>query len=351
MKKLLLPLYFKYRFTRYFIKFYKPIGVLNLIWCYLNGFFPRNYILFDLKNKDPKLFITDYEENFKISRINKNPQVLNDKLLFPEIIGSFFKTPKILALIYQGKFIPYKPESKFVESEALYYLKQNQSLILKPIDGDGGIGIVKVSWNEDQSKYNWNGELISENDLRNRWKKLNNYLVSDFVTQGEYSKKLFSDAVNTVRVVSMIDPMTGNPFIALAAHRIGNLKSAPVDNCAMGGFTAPIDIPTGQLGIASATKFEGIVKPNYPQHPDSGSPIQGVVIPHWEQLKEEICLLHNRLNYISYIGWDIVHGDDGRFYLLEGNDQVDLKLHQAHQPLLVDEQIKRFYTHHLVINR
>ena len=346
MKKYLLPLYFQYRFTQYFFQFLKPIGIKNLIWCYFNGFFPKNFILFNLSENDPKNYISDFEENFKISRINKNPQVLNNKLVFPEIIGSFFKAPKIHTLIYQGCFLPYKPESDFTEEVALQYLQAGNALILKPIDGDGGIGIVKIYFDSLKRGYNWNGSILNEADLRNRLHTLNNYLVSDFVKQGAYTSNLYAHAVNTIRIMSMIDPETGKPFIGFAAHRIGNDKSAPVDNCAMGGYTAPIDVKTGEMGAASASKFDGMKKPHYPVHPHSGSPIEGVIIPEWEKLKEEICALHSRLSYINYIGWDIVHGADGCFYLLEGNDQVDLKLHQVHRPLLLDEAVRKFYKYH-----
>lgn len=351
MKQYLLPLYFQYRFTKYFFQFIKPIGFKNLIWCYFNGFFPKNFVLFNLSKNDPKYYVSDFEENFKISRINKNPQVLNNKLVFPEIIGSFFKAPQIHALIYQGKLLPYKPESEFTETFALQYLKSGNAIIMKPIDGDGGIGIVKVYFDSIQAKYNWNGNLIQEEELLKRFSTLNNYLVSDFVKQGEYTATLYSNAVNTIRIMSMIDPETGRPFVAFAAHRIGNDQSAPVDNCAMGGYTAPIDVKTGTMGAASASKFSGMTKPHYPIHPHSGNPIEGVVIPQWEKLKHEICELHGRLNYINYIGWDIVYAADGHFYLLEGNDQVDLKLHQVHSPLLLDSAVKKFYTYHIGISR
>ena len=176
MKQYLLPLYFQYRFTKYFFQFIKPIGFKNLIWCYFNGFFPKNFVLFNLSKNDPKNYVSDFEENFKISRINKNPQVLNNKLVFPEIIGSFFKAPRIHALIYQGKLLPYKPESEFTETFALQYLKSGNAIIMKPIDGDGGIGIVKVYFDSIQAKYNWNGNLIQEEEPLKRFSTLNNNL-------------------------------------------------------------------------------------------------------------------------------------------------------------------------------
>lgn len=348
MKKLLLIPYRYIRFLQYFRMYYKPIGISNLVWCLIHGFFPKNFILFKLANANREEYVTDFEENFRISQINKHTEILNNKLLFPEVIGSFFKTPESFALIYAGKFLPYHPISQFDEEAAIRHLNNDGVLILKPFDGDGGLGIVKVS-SIKEGVYLWNGIEVNVQQLRIRFSQLNGYMVSDFVKQADYSNSIFKDSVNTIRLLTMINPNTGKPFIGAAAHRIGNVASAPVDNCAMGGFTAAIDIETGRLGIATATKFKSSQPPYYSSHPDSGAPIEKVTIPDWKKLCEEILNLHARLNFISYIGWDIVAGKDGHFYILEGNDGADLKLHQAHAPLLRNPAVREFYTFHKAV--
>lgn len=348
MKKLLLIPYRYIRFLQYFRDNYKPIGIKNLWWCLSHGFFPKNFILFKLASANRAEYVSDFEENFRISLINRNTEILNNKLLFPEIIGNYFKTPACFALIYAGKFLPYHTDSRFDEQAAIQHLKKNGSLILKPFDGDGGIGIVKISGIDDKS-WQWNGKVVTQEELFKNFSQLNGYMISEFVKQAAYSNTIFNGSVNTIRLLTMVNPYTGLPFIGAAAHRIGNSSSAPVDNCAMGGFTAPIDIETGKLGIATATKFKATIPPYYTNHPDSGSPIKDVVIPNWEKLCEEIIALHTRLSFISYIGWDIVAGEDGNFYILEGNDGADLKLHQAHAPLLKNPMVREFYFFHRAI--
>lgn len=348
MKRLLLIPYRYFRFMQYFTANYKPIGISNIFWCLFNGFFPKNFILFKLATSNSSEFVTDYEENFRVCRINKNTEILNNKLLFPEVIGGYFKTPETRALIYAGKFLPYHTTSCFGEQAAILHLKTRGPLILKPFDGDGGIGIVKVSCINEEI-FQWNGVEITEDKLLKNFSTLNGYMVSDFVNQASYSNTIFSGSVNTIRLLTMVDPQTGEPFIGAAAHRIGNSGSAPVDNCAMGGYTAAIDLETGKLSAATATKFKSSTPPYYATHPDSGAPIEGVVIPNWKELEKEVLSLHSKLRFISYIGWDIVAGEDGKFYILEGNDGADLKLHQAHAPLLQNPAVKAFYKYHKAI--
>ena len=145
----------------------------------------------------------------------------------------------------------------------------------------------------------------------------------------------------------MIHPDTGRAFMAAAAHRIGTEKSFPVDNCAAGGLTASINMETGIMGKAVTTKNSD--KLNWlTHHPDTNAPIEGVAIPGWGKMTSDILDMANNFSFIPYIGWDIVITNDG-FVIIEGNDGPDIKLHQVHQPLLVNPDVKRFYQYHHVI--
>jgi hypothetical protein len=146
----------------------------------------------------------------------------------------------------------------------------------------------------------------------------------------------------------MVDPETGKPFVAAAAHRIGNEMSFPVDNCAMGGFTAAIDVETGIMGKAIRTKVKSRNLEWFSNHPDSGTQIEGFQIPNWANIRDKVLDIASNISFVPYIGWDIVLTPDG-FTIIEGNDGPDLKLHQVHKPLLSDARIKRFYAYHGVI--
>lgn len=65
----------------------------------------------------------------------------------------------------------------------------------------------------------------------------------------------------------------------------------------------------------------------YSKHPDTGSILEGKVIPGWEQLKSEIEDLTNRFPYLNFVGWDVLLTEEG-FCIIEGNASSGLDLFQ-----------------------
>jgi hypothetical protein len=347
MKGYLIEIYKRYKFIKYFIFYYKPIGFIKLIFCLRNGFFPSNYILFNLDKENYRYFVSDYKENFGISSINNKASILNNKIFFDQLISSIVGSPKILSFVYNGAVLPYG-NSKVISLSSLFdYLQEEKTFILKPIDDDGGIGVVKIEYSNDNLF--WNNLNITLEQFKKRFSELDNYFISETIKQNDYSNKLYEHSVNTVRLLTMLEPSSKKPFIAACAHRIGNNISKPVDNCAKGGYTASINIDTGIMGKAVNTKYEGLAPVYYTVHPDSRGPIEGVKIPYFEDLKKQAIELHDRLNFIEYIGWDFVLGQDNKWIVIEGNDSADLKLHQVHEPLLKSQDVRCFYNHHKIL--
>lgn len=348
LKQLALPLYFYYRYLKYFKKFYKPIGFSKTIWCLRKGIFTKNFILYDLQNNNPSLYVTDYQENFRISRINQFTKLVNDKILFTKIASSVVDMPAIKGIFDGGSFMPYASESCSDVESFLKYIKSSKGVIFKPIDGDGGEGIFLVTYSGNN--YRVNQREVSEDQLRDYIRKINFYYASDLIQQNEYAAKMYPHSVNTIRFLTFVDPETKKPFIGAVAHRIGNDISRPVDNCAKGGITAAIDIENGILSKGVRTYYEGEVPTWYSNHPDTNSPIEGVKVPGWENIKKQILELAEMFSLLPLIGWDVVLLPNGNITVIEANTGADLKLHQVHSPLLQDEKIKRFFNYYSVLN-
>lgn len=344
IKELALPFYQRFKYLKYFRKFYRPIGLSNLVWCFANGFFPKNYILFGFKKNDPSNYITDYEENFRISRINKEAKLINNKIIFTEIVKSVVPMPAVKGIIDAGKFVEYATSGCTSMNNLLQYIRNSTGVIFKPIDGDGGVGIFLVKYLDNQ--YWWNQSVVSEEQLRDLIGDLHYYYISDLVEQNAYSSQFYTHSVNTIRILTFMDPVLGKPFIAVAAHRIGNEVSRPVDNCAKGGLTAAINIETGELSKAVRTYFDGAEPIWYAKHPDTGAQIEGFVIPGWEAIKIKTLELAEKFSFLPSIGWDMVVLPDGSVTVLEANSGADLKLHQVHKPLLLDNRIREFYQYY-----
>ena len=339
-----------YVFFRLFKKEMKqpaPLPVVKKIYLWKRGFYSASYALYQLEKNNIDLYLSDWAEAFRCKFVNRNTLYIDNKILFPQLAKPFVKMIDEPFLIMDGKLIPLGKIREVTSiDELLEDIRLKGPKIFKPVDGSSGEGIIKISF--ENGSWVINQKNVIQEDCKNLLNSLHNYLVSEFIIQADYSNTIYSKSVNTVRIITMIDPGTGNAFIAAAAHRIGNSRSFPVDNCAAGGFTAAIDFESGKIGKATSTILNENALTWFTHHPDTNAPIEGVTIPGWINLRTAILNFAQSMSFIPYIGWDIVIIKDG-FTVIEANDAPDIKLHQVHAPFLRDERIKRFYRHYKVI--
>ena len=168
---------------------------------------------------------------------------------------------------------------------------------------------------------------------------LNNYVVNEVVHQGEYSKAIFSESTNTVRVLT-VRWNEQELFIPATVHRFG-ANGLRVDNWSQGGLCSSIDLETGVLGAAVRHPANSNWKMEWhDKHPDSQNPIKGVKIPYWRNICSTLIGLAESHGF-RYVGWDVIVGNEG-FWILEGNAFSDLNLFQVHVPLLKSPQMRAF---------
>jgi hypothetical protein len=212
-------------------------------------------------------------------------------------------------------------------------------LVVKPRFGGGG-GKIRFVRLDD-------GGLVVNNQRMTfsefvRVLRQEQHVVTDRIYQHEYASRVYPDATNTIRIVTMIDVDRGIPFIAAAVHRFGTIASFPVDNWSKGGISAPVDVETGTLGVGATFPGRHATR-MHPRHPDSGSEITGIQVPHWPEIRAGILSLAARMPLDNpYVGWDVIVTTDG-FVVLEGNRYSDVNLLQVHRPLLVDERTRAFF--------
>ena len=88
-------------------------------------------------------------------------------------------------------------------------------------------------------------------------------------------------------------------------------------------MTAKIDIETGIL--TSAKCIQRTV--DFDRHPDSNSPIKGVKIPNWDNVKKEMLALANKFPYLYFIAWDILLTEEG-IAIIEANTSSGVNILQ-----------------------
>lgn len=321
----------KYKFP---IPFYKKM----ILW--RNGFLAEKYVLYRMDSTPSNLFLSDHHTS--LARWINDPfiDVLTNKLIFGEIVGQYISVPKIFGWIFSGIYYP-KTNSSLLE-----LLKTEEIIVIKGVTGGGGKFVFIVKLVNESILVN-NKNEYTETEFLNFTSKLDNYIVTEFIKQGSFAAFLNKDSVNTMRIVTMIDPETHKPFIARAVQRIGVKNSIPMDNFTKGGLSAMIDIETGILSDAT-THPNSSKHVRVSIHPESGSQIEGSIIPNWDMVKTKLLTAAENLPMLKVVGWDLVITDND-VIAIEGNHHPDPDVLQAHGPLLTNEKIVKFYKHYKIL--
>lgn len=317
-----------------------------------NGFQSEKVLMYGMNKKNIKSFISEHDRH-RAKRINEKAfHVFDNKLITERVLSRFVTVPECYYIINNGKVVSSASghQDSISYEELIVFIKQKGKLVLKPISGGSGTGVQVVTYERETDTYHTNKESHTSLGMFEFLKRLNNYLVQDFVYQGSYSSALFPESTNTIRVLTMIDPDTNEPFIAAAAQRIGNHKTKPIDNFGggRGGISVRVDTETGQL--ASAVKIDTTGrKQAITHHPDTQAELVGRTVPNWDKIKSDLLMTISKNPYLKYVGWDIVVTDAG-FTVIEINSFSGVSVFQVHQPLThYDKRIKGFYRHHKVL--
>lgn len=336
------------------------------LWLWRHGFLSRADALYDVDEDNYQDYLSDYQRERAAWLNGQRSTALDNKLFFHWMMepfdehrvttygllndGRFHQIRSLrLATDGSGSVVNPSPTDRGTEDAATWVserLRDEGSLVLKPCRGGGGKNVTFCSFVD--GTYRVNGEKQTATAFESMVSDLDEYLVSETVEQAAYARELFPKSVNTMRVLTMYDDEADEPYIPIVAHRIGNERSAPVDNFSSGGLGAEVDRETGELSAAVHYPYAGQLD-WHETHPDTGAQIEGVEVPHWPTIKEGLLDLVAEFSHTPYIGWDIVVTGEEEFTVIEANNCSDMDVLQSHRPLLQDERARRFYERHDVI--
>lgn len=247
--------------------------------------------------------------------------------------------------LFKSKYEFYSNFSEFLNREWVKFDTQNKEkiykfienhdeFILKPINGSCGKGIEKIK----RTEYSSIDEI---------YKKIKNnnipYILEEVIQQHDNINKIYPDAINTVRIVTILTTNDNKSFITLndeekknaelvthivsAMFRIGNGKH--VDNFNSGGMVSPVDEKNGIVIQPAIDKKKKL----YEIHPITKTAIKGFKIPYWNEIIEMCSNAAKQIPEIGYIGWDVAITSTGPV-LVEGNEFPGHDIYQlpAHTP-------------------
>ena len=339
-----------YKLARWGQERHEPFSLRHKAYAWSHGFLSFSTALYDLPRNDPREYVNDFTRLFRASRINPAPQFLDHKFLLRSVLlGKGFPQPETVALVYRSDILihPFDGSNRYLSPADLdrWLIEDGGAFIVKPQDGRCGRDVFLVEVRDgalvrrrgkDARPFQFAGRV--RNDI---------LLVERRVEQGAFWRTLYPESSNTIRALTMWVPGDEAPFLAAAAQRIGTADTMPTDNFSGGGIAAPIDLATGRLGTGSRHPVKargmGAQQRGITHHPDTGVPIEGAVLPHWERLRDSVLRAAASLPTNRYVGWDIIVDDTGAPVIIEGNARPGLDVVQTHRGLLADPEARRFY--------
>lgn len=162
--------------------------------------------------------------------------------------------------------------SKASKEDFKAFMETRDAVMVKPESSSGGFGVNKL----------FKKDFSSLDAMYDQLKAEGIGVVEDVLQQHETMNKMNPHAINTLRVVTVLNE-TG-PHIVYAHIRIGN-SDRPVDNLHSGGMFAHIDLEKGVIQYPAYDK----ARHTYTEHPRTHTKIQGFAIPYWEEAKA-MCL-------------------------------------------------------------
>lgn len=271
---------------------------------------------------------------------------MNNKLMFYDLMYPTGKTPQVFGYLTKNGAVLFDKKNATIE-DIITLIEKQKSLFFKRFEGGSGQGIFKAEYKDNGFWINKNQCSIDE--MKAQLSSLSGVLIMECLyNTADYAKKIFPKTLNTVKILTMINPNNNRAFIAGAFQRFGTEGSYPLDNMSTGGVSCLVNIDSGKLETSyvydPVQDKECVVE----KHPNTGEQILGIVLPNWEKVKTEILEIAERYSYLKYVAWDITLTPDS-FIIIEGNANSETWGFQLGKPLLKNPNVKEFYKYYKVI--
>jgi hypothetical protein len=172
-------------------------------------------------------------------------------------------------------------------SELAGFLARHVRVMAKVADSLGGDGIQAFTTAEIDDIEQWRSDRLAARQV----------LVEEFLTQHPDMASLNPSSVNTLRIVTYLDP---NGAVHTLARTLKMGNGGEVDNFSDGGMYTMLD----DRGVANYAAFDGDGRV-FSVHPLSGTSIVGFQVPLWNSVVSLVDELAREVPEIAYVGWDI----------------------------------------------
>ncbi len=263
--------------------------------------------LFDMPHSEKMTYISNMDKLNYTGHLNRKEDV--------HLLSNKYETWQILKDLYGRDLIYVSAETG--HDEFRDFMKKHSEFVIKPVGLATSIGVRKCSLQEyggdPQAALSSILQETEEVTRHYRWSYGSGIVVEEVIRQGEELGRLHPASVNSVRITTLRTDDGIHMFCPVV--RIG-LHNEFLCAGSVGSIVAGINTRTG------ITETDGYTEEgdHFVVHPDTGITIRGIAVPKWEELlrmAEEIAL---KFENLGYIGWDFVYTEDGKWIVLEGNE-------------------------------
>ena len=305
-------------------------NVEERIWALLNGFLPDKIELYNLNKNNYKDYLSDFDY-FLIHPLNNFFAFwINDKLTLKYML----QAPLIINAQEHVKMDLMPEYYLYIENDGHYsylmnspidiphnsdyllnLLKKKQVLALKPSNGAGGKGFIKLVYKNN--KISCNDKTLNKDEWNNLIKDLRGYLVTEYILQHKDLREVWANSACTLRIIAtkqQIDDYDGGSINVIVSYaRFGTKLSNGASNLSAGGVGIPFDFNTGKFGryFYRYKKYTNGEPYKYERHPDTGVLLYGTKLPKWEYVRDAVYTLCNHFSSLEYFGFDIIITDEG----------------------------------------
>jgi hypothetical protein len=250
-----------------------------------------------------------------------------DKILFHTIMtGAQMPVPDLIAISAEGRAIPGIPNLTDADTLAALLRKPElYPLFMKEVGGKYSLSVISADRYDPVRD-----EVVLLDETRQTPQSLarrmispRGYIVQRRLRQAPALAALFGPRLWSVRVLVL--QADAGPRIHRAVAKIAT-ASNPADNYwRQGNMLGAIDLETG--GIFRVVSGTGAGLEINGNHPDTGHPIVGTLIPGWDRIQALVVAAAPVFAGIRTQSWDIALADHGPVFL-EVNFGGDLNLAQ-----------------------
>jgi hypothetical protein len=306
------------------------------------GFTSESAALYQVDSRNSSSYVPCYAYAWRCYAMNGflNPIVGNKLVVSQVLAANGISHPHVFGLICNGETRPVGTAPHGTGDRLLeLWTESARPVVFRPHWSGGGEGVFFLR----REGRDWfiNGRPAPETDVRRLIAGLDRYIATAFVDQAAYSRTIYPETSNTLRVLTLSD--ADGPFVASAVHRFGTTRSFPIDNFhhGTGGICAAVDLSTQRLGKAVTLNSQN-QREWYDTHPQSGAQIEGVTIPGLSLGLDAILAAMRCFPDATCVGWDLLMTDGG-YSILEANAPPGIEVCQVHTPLLADPRTARFF--------